>query len=137
MEVRVLAISEEGLEDEASLILNDDILHNHPFDRKPILSMCREKGNCQERNTPHQKIPNQEKEVDLGKEIEGGENILILILPSLFIILSFLAIFLLIKQKKVDTKAVGNDEKEFEGTLARGDNDMPPIYEEIDNYCVL
>ena len=139
LEVRVLAISEEGLEGEVSLILNDDILHNPPFDRKPIPSMCSEKGKRQERNTPHQKIPNQEKEFDLEKEIEGGESILILILPSLFILLSFLAIFLLIKQKKVDIKAVGNDEKVFERTLdGGGDNDMPPIYEEIDNYyCVL
>ena len=138
LEVRVLAISEEGLEGEVSLILNDDILHNPPFDRKPIPSMCSEKGKRQERNTPHQKILNQEKEFDLEKEIEGGESILILILPSLFIILSFLAIFLLIKQKKVDIKAVGNDEKVFERTLGGGgDTDMPPIYEEIDNYCVL
>ena len=153
LEVRVLAISEEGLEDDASFMINDDILHNPTFDRKPIPSMCREKGKRQERNTPHQnqerntpnhKIPNQEnevdwaKEIDLGKEIGGGESILILILPSLFIILSFLAIFLLNKQKKVDIKAVGNDEREFEGTLGgEGDNDMPPIYEEIDNYCVL
>ena len=146
MEVRVLAISDEGLEDEVSLLLNDDILHNPPFDGKPIPSMCREKGKRQERNTPHQNIPNKEievdlgckeLEVDLGEEIEGGENMLILILPSLFIILCFLAIFLLIKQTKSDTKAAGTDEKEFEGTLSGGDNDMPPIYEEIDNYCVL
>ena len=153
LEVRVLAISEEGLEDDASFMINDDILHNPTFDRKPIPSMCREKGKRQERNTPHQnqerntpnhKIPNQEnevdwaKEIDLGKEIGGGESILILILPSLFIILSFLAIFLLIKQKKVDIKAVGYDERVFERTLGGGgDTDTPPLYEEIDNYCVL
>ena len=141
LEVRVLAISEEGLEDETSLSLNDDILHNPP-------PRC--EGKRQERNTANQKIPNQEQEVDLEEKIEekkveeegrGGADfqpmdIATLLLPSVFIILSFLAILLLVKQKKADPKAVGNDGKEFGGIL--GDNDMPPpIYEEINNYCVL
>ena len=129
------------MEDETSLSLNDDILHNPP----------RCEGKRQERNTADQKIPKQEQEVDLDKEMEekkveeegqrGGANfqpmdIATLLLPSVFIILSFLAILLLVKQKKADPKAVGNDGKEFGGIL--GDNDMPPpIYEEIHNYCVL
>ena len=140
LEVRVLAISEEGLEDETSLSLNDDILHNSP----------RCEGKRQERNTADQKIPNQEQEVDFEEGIEekkvedGGQggtdfqpmDIATLLLPSVFIILSFLAILLLVKQKKADPKGVGNDGKELGGTL--GDNDMPPpIYEEIHNYCVL
>ena len=141
LEVRVLAISEEGLEDETSLSLNVDILHNPP-------PRC--EGKRQERNTADQKIPNQEQEVDLEEEIEekkvdeegrGGADfqpmdIATLLLPSVFIILSFLAILLMVKQKKADPKGVGNDGKELGGTL--GDNDMPPpIYEEIHNYCVL
>ena len=141
LEVRVLAISEEGLEDETSLSLNVDILHNPP-------PRC--EGKRQERNTANQKIPNQEKEVDLEEEIEekkvdeegqGGADfqpmdIATLLLPSVFIILSFLAILLLVKQTKADPKAVGSGVGEFGGTL--GDNDMPPpIYEEIHNYCVL
>ena len=152
IEVRVLAISKEGLEDEASLMLNDDILHNTPFGQKPIFSICHERGPGKRhgRNTGHQddyseqeigeKILEEDKEEgrDEGRTYWQPMEVATLLLPSFFIILSFIAILLLIRQKKVDTKAIRIDEKVFGRTSADGNNDMPPpIYEEIDNYCVL
>ena len=132
IEVRLLVISEEGLEDEASLLLDDDISLKPSF-----VSQCQQ-DERQERNTPDQN--NSEKKEK--EEIEGGKawqhiEIVILLLPSFFIILSFLAVFLMVRQKKADTKTNVEIETHIEDNYVREGSIMPPLYEAMDNYCVL
>ena len=132
IEVRLLVISEEGLQDEASLLLDDDISLKPSFVRQ-----CQQ-DERQERNTPDQNISEKKKE----EKKEGGKawqhiEIVILLLPSFFIILSFLAVFLMVRQKKADTKTNVEIETDIEDNYVREGSIMPPLYEAIDNYCVL
>ena len=132
IEVRLLVISEEGLEDEASLLLDDDISLKPSF-----VSQCQQ-DERQERNTPDQNISEKKEE----EKKEGGKawqhiEIVILLLPSFFIILSFLAVFLMVRQKKADTKTNVEIETHIEDNYVREGSIMPPLYEAMDNYCVL